>query len=69
MAVQTEARSGESPVHALVSVGDDNALALTFLAVTIGSHGALSVVQGHTHTHFTAHSSAITGKAVIQWKL
>lgn len=68
MDIQTGATGseGSSAVYALVSVGDDNALTLTHFTVTIVSHGAVSVTQDHSLTHFTAHSSAITGKAVIQ---
>lgn len=65
LAVQSKAVGADGvSVHALVSVGDDNALALTCLSVQTGSCG-VSVTQSNSHTHFTAHSSAITGNVMM----
>lgn len=63
LAIQTDATHLEGvSVHALASVGDDNALALTHLTVSTECGGIVSVRQDNKHAHFMAHSSAITGK-------
>lgn len=49
--------------HTLVSVGDDNALALTYLAVstTTEEQEGVSVYVARNHIFPSAHSSGITG--------
>ena len=49
-------------LYSMVTVGDDNALGLTYLTVSKGSEGSVSIHIVGEHINTTAHSSSITGK-------